>query len=138
MMLSQGQTVKTQPDCKITGLLMIRWTLLMLALILASLAAQAGSDGDDLEYRHTNATRILAMPFGNDNSSNTFNKNPKNAAQITLVDQLKTELKHYIGTPMYTLFQGKYKGGVDKYTEGMAYKAEWNKKGVSFELKYQF
>ena len=59
-------------------------------------------------------------------------------SQSPLVEQLKAKVEGYVGTPVYTLFKGEYRGGVDSSDEGMAYKASWSHKGLAMEVKYQF
>ncbi|TQV82498.1 hypothetical protein FKG94_07090 [Exilibacterium tricleocarpae] len=53
------------------------------------------------------------------------------------VDLVKTLEKRF-NSPLLTLLKGEYKGGVDKNSEGLRYKAEWSEDSVMFEVKYQF
>lgn len=54
------------------------------------------------------------------------------------VDKWRSEVKGYMGTPMYTFLKGEYRSGVDRYSEGLVYKTKWSKKGLRLEVKYQF
>lgn len=138
MIYNHKSPIEIQPGKAVASLLMLQPTVLIFALLLGPITTLADSDTPNLEYRYNSAVKTLAMPFGKDSSANAYELDKSLSKQNTLIDQLKTEIKNYMGTPMYTLFKGEYEGGADKYTEGMAYKAEWDQKGVSFEIKYQF
>lgn len=47
-------------------------------------------------------------------------------------------IKSLLGTPAWTLLQGRYAYGVGKHTEGMRYQAKWDASRLSLEVRYQF
>jgi len=51
---------------------------------------------------------------------------------------LSNSLKQSLGTPAWTLLQGEYAAGVNRYTEGMRYKANWSEDDFRIEVRYQF
>jgi len=67
---------------------------------------------------------------------NSQSSSPRNGKKIS--KRWQSEVKGFIGMPMYNFLKGEYKNGADKFSEGMAYKAKWSKKGLKLEVKYQF
>lgn len=47
-------------------------------------------------------------------------------------------VKNLLGTPTWTLLQGRYSMGADTATEGVRYQARWSASKVSLEIRYQF
>lgn len=47
-------------------------------------------------------------------------------------------VKSLLGTPTWTLLQGRYSLGADTATEGVRYQARWSAHKVSMEIRYQF
>ncbi len=120
----------------------------------ARLGSGSSQAGDQVTYSRYSKSTFSKRTFSQSSYSNFpimnqsadyapgFKSTASAAGQIsgnsTFIDQLKADIKNYIGTPMYTLFKGEYIGGVDTDTTGMAYKAEWSDSGLAFEVKYQF
>jgi hypothetical protein len=49
-----------------------------------------------------------------------------------------SNLQHTLGAPTWSLLKGEYTAGVNKYTEGMRYKAKWSDDSLKLEVCYQF
>jgi len=55
-----------------------------------------------------------------------------------LLAKFTSGVKFHVGTPLVSLLKGRYDGGVDTYTQGIAYKARWTEQSVKLGMHYQF
>ena len=109
----------------------LRWQrFVRMALVVgtctASLAQPAfASDAQRLTEDMMNSVNNVA--------TTSVKKNRRSTDRIT-----PNALKQTLGTPMWTVLAGEYAAGVDRYTEGLSYKAKWSEDDVKIEVRYQF
>jgi len=60
------------------------------------------------------------------------------AADTNLLAKFTSGVRFHVGTPLISLLKGRYEGGVDTYTQGVAYKARWTDKSIKLGVNFQF
>jgi len=59
-------------------------------------------------------------------------------ADDSLLSSFATGVKFHVGAPLVSLLKGRYDGGVDAFTHGIAYKARWTEQSLKLGVHYQF
>ena len=105
---------------------------------------QQGDDDSSASYNRPSGTQVLSLLLAIDTSGPSSYGLDRGypvsqpAADGNMFTQFTADVKHYIGAPMVTLLSGEYKGGVDSFTQGLAYKANWSERGAKVNVNYQF
>ncbi|AFU99039.2 hypothetical protein [Simiduia agarivorans] len=98
------------------------------ALLMGSLGAAAAPVGASEAQRLTD--QLVERIGAQSSSARTGAKKSTGERQ--------NPVKTLLGTPTWTLLQGRYSLGADSSTEGVRYQARWSASKVSLEIRYQF